>query len=599
MSYRYGVALALLLAPGLARAQDAPEQLLPASAQLYVRWDGLKTHRAAYDKTALGKIMQGDTGKFLTSVFSLVHDSLSSALTVQGLLQGTKPEELQKLQNDATEAAKLLGALSEHGFLAAAEVRGVMPPSAQFTFILPGAGANPKPLFGAIGLIAGLAKVPITESKEGGRSLYTIEAGPANIGWWVEGKHAVLIVSSDKIAVAAKRMRSGNHARLTSHALYKRLHGFKDFETAARAYIDVAALAKLARTVHKDAGKLIDALGLDGLKSVTFQSGFEGNAERSLTELDLSGGRKGLLSLLSGKPFKLADVPPLPPDVISWSVTSFDTGAYYDTFIKAAEVVIGMVAPEYLPKLKEYLKQADAALGIDIRKDLLGSLGDRMVQYNSPAEGVFTFGQTIMLRVKDAQKLEDSLEKAIKGLAMLTNADVKIKKRKYRGVDLREIYVAQQGFIFVPTYAIHNGWLVIGYFPQLVQGYILRATGELPAWKPDASVRQSLAMLPKEFLSVSVSDPRPSVKQILALAPLIGGGVRSFFPDSKFDVGLIPNSHEVCKHLFPNVSVVADDGKVVRIHTRASLGLPFDVAGLDAYVIAVAGISAFGALAGK
>ena len=439
--------------------------------------------------------------------------------------------------------------------------------------------------------------MPVKESKEGGHSLYTIEAGPANLGWWVEGKHAVLVVSTDKIAVAAKRMRSGNHARLTTHALYQRLHGFKDFETAARAYIDVAALAKLARTAHKDAGKLIDALGLDGLKSVSFLSGFENNAERSLTELDLSGGRKGLLSLLNGKPFKLGDVPPLPPDVISWSVTSFDSGAYYDTLVKAAEVVVGMVAADYLPQMKEYLKKADAVLGIDVRKDLLGSLGDRLVQYNSPAEGVFTFGQTIMLRVKDAKKLEESLEKAIKGLATLTNADVKIKKRKYRGVDLREVYVAQQGFIFVPTYAIHNGWLVIGYFPQLVQGYILRATGELPAWKPDASVRQSLAMLPKEFLSVSVSDPRPSVKQILALAPLVGGGVRSFFPDSKFDVGLIPNSHEVCKHLFPNVSVVADDGKVVRIHTRASLGLPFDVAGLDAYVLAYAGI--FAAFAGK
>jgi hypothetical protein len=599
MSYRYGVALALLLAAGLARAQDAPEQLLPASAQLYVRWDGLKTHRAAYEKTALGKMMKGDTGKFLTNVFSLVNDSLSSALTVQGLLEGTKPEELQKLQNNATEAAKLLGVLSEHGFILAAEVRSVMPPAVQVTFIMPGAGTNPKPLFGAIGLIAGLAKAPVKETKAEGRTLYSIEAGPANIGWWVEGKHAVFIVSTDKVDEAAKKMRSGNHARLTSNPLYKKLHDFKDFETAARAYIDVASLAKLAATLHKDAGKLIAALGLDGLKSVSFLSGFEGNAERSLTELDVSGGRKGLLSLLGGKPFTLADVPPLPPDVISWSMTTFDTGAYYDTFVKAAEVVVGMIAPEQLPRLKEFLKQADAAVGVDIRKDLLGSLGDRMVQYNSPAEGVFTFGQTIMVKVKDAQKLEESLEKAIKSLAMLTNADVKIKSRKYRGVDMREVYVGEKGFIFVPTYTIHNGWLVIGYYPQLVQGYILRAKGELKAWKPGPSARKSLDMLPKEFLSVSVSDPRPSVKQILALAPLIGGAVRSFFPDTKFDVGLIPNSHEVCKHLFPNVTVVADEGKVVRIHTRASLGLPFDVAGLDAYVLAYAGIAAFFAFGGK
>src|SRR5262245_42832307 len=131
MSYRYGAALALLLAAGTARAQDEPERLVPATAQLYVRWDGLQAHRASYEKTALGKMMQGDTGKFFANVFGLVNDTLSSALTVQGLLRGTRPEELQRLQNDATEASKLLGALSEHGFLLTAEVRGVMPPSAQ------------------------------------------------------------------------------------------------------------------------------------------------------------------------------------------------------------------------------------------------------------------------------------------------------------------------------------------------------------------------------------------------------------------------------------------------------------------------------------
>lgn len=593
MSYRYGVALALMLAPALVRGQEAAEQLLPASTQLYVRWDGLSAHRAAYEKTALGKMMKGDTGKFFANVFGLINDSLSSALTIQGLLSGTKPEQLQKLQTDAAEASKLLSALSEHGFVLAAEIRSVDPPSAQLTFLLPGAGDKPGPLFGAIRLLTGLAKVPVKETKAGDRTLWSIGAGPVNLGWWVEGKHALFVISTTKVDAIAKDMGAGKHARLTDSPLYKKVRGFKEFETAARAYIDVAALGKLAGSLHKDAKKLIDELGLNGLKSITFQSGFEGNSERSLTELDLSGGRKGLLSLLAGKPFTLADVPPLPPDVISWSMMSFDTSAYYDTIYKAVETVTGIVAPDELARVKEFLKQADTALGIDIRKDLLGSLGDRLVQYNSPGEGVFSLSQTIMVKVKDPAKLQDALAKAIKGIATLTGADVKVKKRKYRGVTLHEVYVSEKGFFFVPTYAIHKDWLVIGYFPQLVQGYVLRATGELPAWKPDASVQRSLKQLPREFLSVSVSDPRPSIKQILALGPLIGGAVRSFFPDSKFDVGLIPNGHEACKHLFPNVTVASDDGQVVRIHTRASLALPFDVAGLDAYVLAYGGIAAF------
>jgi hypothetical protein len=53
----------LLLIPGLAHAQDAPEQLLPAGTQLYLRWDGVAAHQSAYEKTALGKMMKGDVGR--------------------------------------------------------------------------------------------------------------------------------------------------------------------------------------------------------------------------------------------------------------------------------------------------------------------------------------------------------------------------------------------------------------------------------------------------------------------------------------------------------------------------------------------------------
>ena len=131
------IALALVLLPGLARAQEkqdgSAEQLLSANTQLYIRWDGVKAHRAAYEKTALGKMMKGDTGKFFDTAISLLNDTMASALTEQGLLRGTKPDDLQKLQADAAEATKLLGLLADHGFIFAAEAESILPPSAQVT----------------------------------------------------------------------------------------------------------------------------------------------------------------------------------------------------------------------------------------------------------------------------------------------------------------------------------------------------------------------------------------------------------------------------------------------------------------------------------
>src|SRR5262245_56097264 len=125
MPRRFALVLAALLAvPAWAVAQDAPEKLLPAGTQLYLRWDGLPAHQADYEKLALGKMLQGDTGKFVQNVYDQFQDLLGGAV-VQELLQGTPPEKLQKIQADALEATKLVQVLGDHGFLLGIELIGL------------------------------------------------------------------------------------------------------------------------------------------------------------------------------------------------------------------------------------------------------------------------------------------------------------------------------------------------------------------------------------------------------------------------------------------------------------------------------------------
>ncbi len=203
---------------------------------------------------------------------------------------------------------------------------------------------------------------------------------------------------------------------LTDSPLFKRIAGFNKFETSARAFVDVAAFVKMGGKRNKEVAKLLDDLGLNGLRSLVMYSGFEGRAERGLIEWDMPGPRKGLLTLLTGKPFKLGDVPPLPPDVVSWTMTNFDAAAFYDTAYRAAEQIVGLVSPDDVPKIKEFTKQANDLLGVDLRKDLLGSLGDQFAYYTSPGDGPFTLGQTVLFKVKDADKLQATLEQIIKSL---------------------------------------------------------------------------------------------------------------------------------------------------------------------------------------
>ena len=239
----------------------------------------------------------------------------------------------------------------------------------------------------------------------------------------------------------------------------------------------------------------------------------------------------------------------------------------------------------FLRDVLEVLQQIDNTLGINFRNDFLANLGEQMLSYTSPAEGPLNLGQTFAMRVKDPKKVLEALDQAVKGIAQATGADLSVKKKTYRGTELYEVHFRQEGFFFVPTYAIHKDWLVVGYFPQTVQGFVLRASGELPGWKPDPRLQEALDKLPKEFISIAVSDPVPTITQILSIAPLIAGLINSFAPDIRLDVGSLPNAHEATRHLFPNVSVITDDGQTLRQQTRASLNLPLNLTGLDTYGI--------------
>jgi hypothetical protein len=407
---------------------------------------------------------------------------------------------------------------------------------------------------------------------------------------WVDGNDAVLVFGTEPPEGVLKRIKS--QKPLTESARFQKVQDFKQFRTAARGFIDLAALLKFPRSVNAESGKVLDDLGLGGLKDLTFFAGFDGAAVRTLVALEAPGPRKGLLRITTGKSFTLKDLPVLPADLIGFTALRFNASTAYDTLVEAVE---NLAPPFERQRVKEAVQKANDALGVNIREDLLGSLGDLCVTYSSRAEGPLLLGQTVLIQVKDAKKLQTALDRTVEGLAKLAGAKVRIKQRSYQGVELRAVHVQQPGFIVVPSYAVGKGWLVAGFYPQPVQGYLLRAAGELPAWQPGKQVTATLDRLPKDFTLLSVSDPRPAVRQLLALAPLIGGAISSGVSDVKFDVDTLPNAYAVNRHLFPNVAVGSDDGKTLRYQTVDSLPLPPFLESVDSTVlVGIAAITALG-----
>src|SRR5205085_30378 len=109
------------------------------------------------------------------------------------------------------------------------------------------------------------------------------------------------------------------------------------------------------------------------------------------------------------------------------------------------------------------------ATGINLKTELIDHLGGKMVIYTNSSEGAFFFGQVVAIEVKDAAPVLEALDQIAQSQAF---SEFRLRKRSFQGVPVRELYGRQRFNPLVPSYAVAGDWLVIGLYPQSVQGFI-------------------------------------------------------------------------------------------------------------------------------
>ncbi len=580
MFKRMVLGLLFMLLPGVALGQGVQESYLPAKSQIYFRWDGMQTHRAAFDKTALGVMMKGDTGKFLDELWAFAHENLKNAAQAE--------PKVGPLLKDFT---KLLGTMHTHGLVFAVEVEQIKPqPMVQAVLVFPKAAGESGTVMPLIQKIAEETKADVKTVKVGKRFVNTVEVELLKVGWWGQGSDAVLFLgTTDPVAYA--RDIDSKKTGLAGNPLYKKVAGFKEFPTAARGFIDFNSTLNIIADIAPQAGPIIDETGLKGLKSISFMSGFDGPAERSVVDVDMPGPRKGLLSLTSQKKISLKNLPALPNDISGFSAGSVAFNKSYGEFVNLAHGIIRVFDADKADEIKDAIKNFEGAVGVDISRDLFGSFGDVMVAYSSASEGILGTGAVIAIQVKDGKKIASTLDKLLKGIPANPLGEFGLKRKTYRGGEIIEIGSSGKLNSRFATIGLYKDWLIYARYPQPIKGFIMRQEGVLPTWKADPALTKILAQFPEEFTSITVSDPRPTVRTVLAAAPFVFDTINSLgafaqlgaqfggggpgFNYRPFDIDTIPHAQEATMHLFPNVTISTDDGKRIRTESRSSISLPF------------------------
>lgn len=533
-----------------------PEVFLPKSAFAAFQSDGSLRHQPAISQTASWQALQE------TELQARVFDLLQ-------MLASAADPEIGTVARDALEHVMANG-LSFAASISASG-NGLTP----YGVIVVSQGGRLKPaLDKALTHVAKMEQLEMSSRTVEGRQISVLPTGQQSVelNWWSESDHLIIAFGVDAVAQVIGTV-TGKYDGIASNPLWSRLRTSKDFTVDQFGWLDAKILldqfGDLPFPEPTDSGPItirefVAMFGLHNLQNLNGQSGFNGVETWNVGSVEVDGKATGLLGLMNQETLRLSDLPPMPADTSGFAATRFNVTTAYDTVMEIVQDFAGKAGGTAKQELAEGLQEFQKQIGGDPRTEILPAFGNVWCIYGDNAALPIPIGASPVLAVSvgNRDKLLNGIDRLVKlAQAEIRNDSFNIRPSWKDG----NLYVSIgfTGMPFVPTILVTEKWLVAGITPGSAQSFVLREKGRLPSWKPDARVAESLAKLPAEFSSISVSDPAPGYQQMLSFAPM---GLNLFetqvLPNISetpvpmlFGIEDLPAAELVTAPMFPNVSV--------------------------------------------
>lgn len=258
----------------------------------------------------------------------------------------------------------------------------------------------------------------------------------------------------------------------------------------------------------------------------------------------------------------------VPKDAVGFSASTVDVGSSYDALVKGLNAYDEKLAKQALDQLAKLEEQ----LGFSIRGDLLGSIGNQIVNWSMPMTTLATPELAIVVEMKDQAKFV----KAVKGIAQMTQGILTIEEGDKRGVTAYQVKIdadrlgggmgrGMMGMMgglsavlgnVKPTFAFKDGYMVVGLSPSDVKRVFQRMDreddpkGDVRSNKEFAAVA---ATLPQGVQSISFSNWKSNFESFYGIASglLAAANLGTEMP---IDLAQLPDSSTLTKHLFASIS---------------------------------------------
>lgn len=523
------------------------QKIAPAECLFYTSWAGTGTPNASSANHTEKMLAEPEIQDFLDRA----GDSFF------GALQQAQPDpNAQNAFDDIKKAMKLIRGKPGAFYLSEVQLNGNDAPDVKGGGLLRMDADGPalKQILESFQSQAQGSKVTEVQIKT--RTFYRMvsEDEAPTITWGLAGKYLIFGLGDGAVEDLMQRARGQAPAWLTSAKAKLTVP-----RVSSVMYVDANMIIDLVVEASGDAEaeRIVSALGLDKVGAAVMVNGLDDNGCVTRASLALDGGATGIFSWLDAQPLNAKDLSQIPSTSPVAIAFKLDAAGIYDLWIDLAT----QIDPDSAQEMLAGMQQMEQQVGLRIRDDLLGSLGDTWRIYAQPGPAGLITGWTIAIKVRDRQKLEqvnNTLTAMAK--AALQQGGPVLESSEIAGHTVHTLSFGQPGVPAAPSWCITDDELFVAVTPQQMEPLLSgEAQGESLVQNADV---KKLFQADSRTLAFAYLDTQQVAQTLLPLAQMglqMAQGQRGVPP---LTTDGLPSQEAIVPHLQPSLFAFqrTDDG---------------------------------------
>lgn len=401
---------------------------------------------------------------------------------------------------------------------------------------------------------------------------------PLSIVWGTQGQRFALYAGEDATREAAALL-NGVDAPLKRSQAYRTAlsRAETDYEPFFTFWFDFDDFFdRLVETDKQMGGSgpdeeewlVIRELGIDRIGDVYLACAESGHGIEISAWLELGKPWTGLLTLADQEPLSGEDYQLIPRDAY-WAVAfNLDLAAIYDELMRLDEVFGGPDSSTI--GIRERAAALNHRLGFSIRDDMLASLGDTFILYDSPSQGSMLFTNTaLIVEVRNGPKLREVFGKLATvvrdGVEDQFGYEPRVVESSRFGRKMRYLHPGGP-FMFAPSASFVGDRVVCGLTPQAVGAALPHVEAPGRSLLEHPSIGAVGYRFPDNLTLVSFSDAKNALNSWYGISHMVMTSLANLAPTEDFNPLTLPTMPEVGEAAHDGIAAlgVAEDGLVYR-----------------------------------